>query len=372
MTAVFLALAATAAVAPAAAQDTAATPRTTAEIRIDLPEDAAPRVSMEPGARVIALELPRGAVFPLDFEGSSGGLLRGGAVTPIEGDRVRLELELAQGLLDRVEYAPGGIVLRFTSRFASRPEALAGESSYVLGVEDRILVTVHNHPELSSSLTVSADGTITAPYVGAVRAAGQSPERLAERLAELLGRDYLVDPQIDVAVEQYRSQWVMVNGEVRLPQRVPLRGGTRLKEVLSEAGGFTEDAGTEIIVSRQTEAGGAERLALDRVAFERGEVNPLLESGDIVDVPAVRFCYVQGEVRSPGPVRVMRDLTLTKALAIAGGMTDWAKPKEVRVIVEGEQGSTVQVYNVRRILTGKDEDPLLRGGESVVVPRRYF
>ena len=63
-----------------------------------------------------------------------------------------------------------------------------------------------------------------------------SARELSARLADLLGRAYLVNPQVDLSVREYRSQWVMVSGEVSLAGRVYLRGGTRLKEVLSEAG----------------------------------------------------------------------------------------------------------------------------------------
>ncbi|NIM62817.1 MAG: hypothetical protein GTO30_14585, partial [Acidobacteria bacterium] len=209
--------------------------RTTAELFIGLPAGGDPRVSVEPGDRLVVLELPRGSEFPLDFAAASGGLLRRGEITPLDGDRVRLELELARGVLERIEYGPTGVVLMLESRTRVLEPLDDSAESYRLGPDDRIVITVHNQPQLTSTLTVTREGTVTAPMVGEIEVAGLSPREVAVKLAELLGRDYLVDPQVDVEVEEYRSQWVMVTGEVRVTGRMSLRGGTRLKEVLSEA-----------------------------------------------------------------------------------------------------------------------------------------
>jgi polysaccharide export outer membrane protein len=357
--------------------------RTTVEIRISLPEGVDAKVAVSPSGNRVILELPRGSVFPLDFAASSGGLLRGGEVVPLDGDRVRLELELARGLLGRIEFETDAVVLHFQSRFELSSTAAPPDDQYLLGPHDKILITVHNHPELTSHLTVTREGLITAPLVGDVTASGLSPPQLASTLSELLGRDYLVSPKVDVEIESYRSQWVMVSGAVKLAGRVPLTGGTRLKEVLSEAGGFSESAGERIIISRERE-GSEERIYVERLAFGSGDSNPVLQDGDIIDVISAAYCYVHGEVRNPTRVRVERGMTLLKALTIAGGLTEWADRKSVTILpgdesqpangqaAEGAVTPPERVYNVKRIQSGKDEDPRLRGGEIVVVKRRFF
>lgn len=348
--------------------------RTTAELRIGLPVGSASEVTVEPGDRLVVLTLPRGSEFPLDFAAASGGLLRTGEITPLDGERVRLELELARGVLERIEYRPTSVVLTLESRTrALRPLEESGEG-YRLGPDDRIEITVHNQPELASALTVTREGTITAPMVGEIEVAGLSPREVAVKLAELLGRDYLVDPEVDVKVEEYRSQWVMVTGEVRVTGRIPLRGGTRLKEVLSEAGGFRSEAGQEIRISRKRDDSDEyEVRRVERAAFEKGEGNPLLRHGEIVEVPPAAFCYVQGEVRSPGKVRVERGTTLLRAVAQVGGLTEWANKKTVKVLYDdGDEGPRMAVYNLKKIQAGRAEDPMLRGGEKIVVERRYF
>jgi polysaccharide export outer membrane protein len=235
------------------------------------------------------------------------------------------------------------------------------------------MITVHNHPELTSHLTISREGTITAPLLGDTKAEGYSPRQLGIRLSELLGRSYLVDPQVDVEVEDYRSQWVMVTGEVRIPSRISLRGGTRLKEVLAEAGGFGINSGELITISRRVEGSGEyTTLKVDRSEFETGSVDPVLRHGDIIDVGRSDWCYCQGEVNAPGRTRIERGMTLLKAISLCGGLTEWADRKQVRVLVQEDGVSRERVFNVKRIVEGKGEDPVLTGGEVIVVRRRFF
>lgn len=345
----------------------------TAEIFIELPGGGDSNVSVVPESNYVVVELPRGSVFPLEFSSSSNGLLRGGQVTPLDESRVQLRLDLASGLLDRIDYRPSGLALIFKSKFGLQGAEGSAEGQYLLGPDDKVMITVHNHPELTSHLTISREGIMTVPLLGDVKADGYSPRQLSIRLSELLGRSYLVDPQVDVEVEEYRSQWVMVTGEVRIPSRISLRGGTRLKEVLAEAGGFGVNSGEMITISRRVEGSGDyTTLKIDRSEFESGSVDPVLRHGDIIDVGRSLWCYCQGEVKAPGRTRIERGMTLLKAISLCGGLTEWADRKHVRMLAgEGDERQE-RVYNVKRIVEGKVEDPTLKGGEVIVVERRFF
>ena len=245
-------------------------------------------------------------------------------------------------------------------------------SRYSLGPEDKVLLTVTGFPDLSRQVVVGANGTIAAPLVGEVKAEGLSPRDLAVKLTELLARDYLVDPQVDVEVVEYRSKWVMVTGEVRVPGRVPLRAASTLKDVVVDAGGLTSDAGIAITISRRAvEGGSTESVVVPRDAFEHGEVNPEVRSGDIVNVARKAYVYVHGEVRAPGRVLLEPGLTLLKALAIVGGLTEWANKKEVQVLPEKPEAPAAE-YDVRDIERRKIDDPPLHGGDTVVVRRRIL
>jgi polysaccharide export outer membrane protein len=341
----------------------------TASIRIDLPTEGGPRVELLPGEDHIVLELPKNAGFPADFAAASNGLLRVASVVP-QGSIVRIELEMNQAYLDRVSYEPEAMVLSFRSRVRTGGEPLAASERYRLGPDDRIQVKVHNQEDLSGSLVISRDGWITVPLVGEVVAGGLTPRQLEERLIERFARTFLVDPRVDVEVVDYRSQWVVVGGEVRRAGRIPLRGGTKLKEILGEAEGFTEFAGENINISRKV-VGRDEPavLTVERSEYEEGRSNPPLRNGDIVDVPRAEACYIHGEVRDSGRVRIERGMTLLRVISLAGGLTDWANKKSVTV---RHRDGAIEEHNLTKILKGRAPDPPMRGGEVIIVKKRFL
>ena len=359
---------------PAAAQGSSSVDRVTAAIEIRLPDGIEPIISVKPGGRIISVVLPRGAQFPLDFSSTTSGLVRTGEVTSLGDGQIKLDLVLAHGALERIDYAPRGVVLHLGRRTVELDPNARATDNYVLGPDDIIQLTVHNQPQLNSELTVTREGTIFPPLVGETRVAGMTPREVAILLTEKLGYEYLVDPQVDVDVKEFRSQWVMITGQTQKLGRIGLRGGTRLKEVLSEAGGFNQYAGETITISRKLP--GSEEYEIqhiDRAEFERGEIDPMLHHGDIVDVTHSEYAYIRGEVRSPSRIAIERGLTLMRGIAMVGGLTEWANLKAVRVLYPEENGQTrVEVYNLKKIQLGKMADPALHGGETIIIERRYF
>ena len=80
---------------------------------------------------------------------------------------------------------------------------------------------------------------------------------------------------------------------------------------------------------------------------------------------------IMGAIRSPGVYDLAGPVTLLEAVALAGGLTDWAKRKEVKIIHPQEDRAD-QVYNLADIERGKISDPALTGGEIIIVKRRFF
>lgn len=344
---------------------------TTAEIRIELPAGVEPKVSMALSLSGMTLNLPKGAIFPGDFSAASNGLLRG-ATSRAEGDRVLLQIEFAAAGFDHIEYEPSAVVLHFRSRYAAEEQFVDREDQYLIGPDDRILVRVHNHEDLTGLFVVDRQGLITLAHVGDVRAAGLTPRQLEAGLVDVLS-GILVAPRVDVEVEEYRSQWVMVGGEVNRMGRVPLHGGTHLKEVLGETGGFTDYAGELITISRRIQ--GTEStvtMTIDRLDYETGKKNPTLQHGDIIEVKRAEYCYIQGEVQESNRVRIERGMTLLRVISLAGGLTDWADRKNIKIRRSMVPGAGETTHNIKRILNGREEDPVMQGGEMIIVPKRFL
>ena len=341
------------------------------EIRVGLPEGGPYAVSVQFGEGGIQVDLPRGAAIPFDLERAGGGLVRGGQLTTISDTRVRLTLSLLSGALDEVRYEADAVVLRFARRhIAAAPSSSDASKSYKLGVDDKLQISVDGQPELTRQLAIGPNGTIVAPMLGEIVAAGRTTDQLAGDITERLARDFLVDPRVNVEVLEYKSQSVLVTGSVRTPGRVPLRGGSDLKEAIAAAGGIAPEAGEDIVISRSV-AGSPDptTLRFGKAQFEGGEANPLLENGDIVNVAKAEYCYIQGEVRTNIRIPMEKGLTLLRAITLGGGFTEWANTKSVQILARGT-GRTSKTYNVKDIQRQKVPDPELQAGDVVIVKRR--
>ena len=164
----------------------------------------------------------------------------------------------------------------------------AAAQEYTIGPRDVLGVAVWGQSDLSRDYGVDPDGYIPFPLIGRVKAAGSTPKELAAHLTELLGKDYLVNPQVIVWVKEYLSQKVQVLGAAEKPGVYYLTGPTTLLEILSRAGGFASGAGKQVLLIRNQgaadRASAALRLSLEKIqAGDPGE-NTSVHNQDIVIV----------------------------------------------------------------------------------------
>ena len=163
--------------------------------------------------------------------------------------------------------------------------APAGEE-YVLGVEDKLSVSVWKEPDLSKTVTVRPDGKITFPLVGDVQASGRTARQLTDDLAKALTR-FIKEPVVTVVVEEINNFKVFVLGEVTTQGALTLRRRTRLVEAIALAGGMTQYADKSNVLLMRFEDGKEIRTRIDYrkvVSGERPESNVYLKPGDTVIV----------------------------------------------------------------------------------------
>src|SRR5262249_17505991 len=95
---------------------------------------------------------------------------------------------------------------------------------------------------------------------------------------------------------------------------------------------------------------------------------------DTIVIPVADVVYVQGEVKTPGALKLTKDLTLMKAIAQAGGFTPMAAPRRVDVVrVLGDKKETIRV-NVTDLMSdgGSGRDAPLRANDIILIPQRLF
>jgi polysaccharide export outer membrane protein len=248
---------------------------------------------------------------------------------------------------------------------------------YLVGPQDVLSITVFNEPALSGRFTVESDGTINYPLVGRVAVAGKTLRAIQEDLTRRLAAGYLVNPQVTVLVEQYRSQSIFVMGEVRQPGKHIITGALSLLEALSQAGGPTAAAGTEVIVRRpkdpdappgpvdptdDTRSDVVARVSLQDVQTGRA-THVTIRDGDTIFVPKAEMFFVTGHVRSPGSYVWEKGMTVQKAISLAGGITERGARNRIKIIriVDGQR------KEFRVTMTD-----LVLPNDTIEVPQRYF
>jgi len=263
---------------------------------------------------------------------------------------------------------------------APRPTPPPPPTEFALGPEDIIKVTVIGHEDLSPTLVVQTDGTAIFPLLGKIKVADLTPKQLERRLAELLAKGYIRNPQVSIAVQEYKSKTVMVMGEVSRPGPYPMTPNMRIVELLARAG-MNVTGATQVQVIRPliptdrpllpAEVAGdqtgrqAEVMKVDLRAIQGGDLdkNMALLPNDTVFVPPAAKFFVTGETRNTGAFTFQPGLTIREAVILAGGFSDNASSGRLRVIRE--------VEGKRKELKTKPDD-LVQPGDIIVVKGKLF
>jgi polysaccharide export outer membrane protein len=263
------------------------------------------------------------------------------------------------------------------------PAAPAAASStgadYQVGPGDLLDVAVIGNDDLSRVPTVQTNGAITLPLLGEVQVAGLTVAEVQRKVTNLLEKDYLVSPNVEVKVREYHSQYVSVVGEVNNPGRKPLRGRTRLFDALIEAGGFKTTASGEVVITRTDGSfdGGNRTLKvrISGAATAQDTINlelPL-RSGDIITASPKYFVTVDGEVNKPSRYAIESDLTVTGAISLAGGTTRFGSGTVKLRRTNPETGKVTLIeVNLKDVRNGKKPDVPLQPNDVISVPRRVF
>lgn len=242
-------------------------------------------------------------------------------------------------------------------------------AGYTLGVGDAVRVDVYGEKDLCGSFEIYQGGFIAYPLVGKVAIQGLTLPAVAELLTTELGERFLVDPHVTVHIDRYASQQVQVLGAVAKPGVFYLEGTTTVRQMLAMSGGvISEKAIREVRVERQVNGQREVRvLKLDRLLAE-GEGDFELLAGDVVNVVEGLVVYVSGEVEKSGSQAFWDGLTVSRALAAAGGHTTYAKMREAYVLRDGQR----IVFNLKRVLQGRDPDIGLKPGDQLVIEESMF
>lgn len=270
----------------------------------------------------------------------------------------------------------GGIATR-----ASASSSL--EDRYRIGVGDVLEVRVFNRPQLSrEAVRVEGNGVIRMPLIETeIQAACRTESELAQEIARLY-LEYQKNPQVDVFVKEYNSQPVAVMGAVNTPGRFQLQRRVRLLELLAFAGGPAERAGRNVQVIHNPPsftcdqpAAGAEEIPVSSYKLYdlmQGDArsNPFVRPGDVVTITEAEQAFVVGNVLKPSTIPLRDKVTVSQAIAMAGGTLPDTQSNRIRVVRNDPRTNSKMelVVDLKAVARHQSEDIALQANDIIEVP----
>jgi polysaccharide export outer membrane protein len=164
--------------------------------------------------------------------------------------------------------------------------SVAAGSTYVIGPDDVLTISVWKDPDLTSTLPVRPDGNISLPLLNDVQAAGLTPMQLAAAITERL-KKYIGDPRVTVVVKEINSKKIYVTGEVQHTGGLQMQPGMTVLQALADAG-FTQFANTKRIYVLRSENGVEQKIPVNYKRLVKGQAGSqdiVLKPGDTIVVP---------------------------------------------------------------------------------------
>jgi polysaccharide biosynthesis/export protein len=239
--------------------------------------------------------------------------------------------------------------------------------SYLVGEGDILRISVYDHPDLNTQARINSDGTIALPLIGQIQIGGLDVNQVAAAIAEGLADGYVVAPQVSVFIEEFHSKRAVIMGQVKNPGLYELPGATTLLELISKAGGLTDEADQTVTITRRAPEGTEQTLQVnlqEALAPGEGVQTITVMDGDNILVNQAGLYYVSGEVNRPDAYRLEQGTTVLTAITRAGGFTAAAAKRKVRIIrmVDGQE----------RVLKKVPMHAPIEVNDVIVVPASFF
>jgi len=268
-----------------------------------------------------------------------------------------------------------------TNAVTAQPQS--SDDRYRNGQGDVLDIRVYNRPQLSrEAVRVEGNGMIRMPLVeNEIQANCLTEGELAKEISTRYAR-YYKNLQVDVFIKEYQSKQVAIIGAVNEQSRFQLQRRVRLLELLTYAKGPSTKAGQTINIVHSVAASPCKETddADTSAAFTSYKLsdvlqgdpksNPYLDAGDIVTLPEADQVYVVGNVFMPLTISLKEPITLTRAIAMAGGLKQDTRKDKIRVLRQ-EPGTTTRkeiTVDLSAIEKKRSEDLALAPNDIVDVP----
>jgi len=268
-----------------------------------------------------------------------------------------------------------------------QPASTRSDTRYRIGAGDVLDIRVMKNPNLSrEAVRVDAQGLIRMPMIDEdIKAACLTESELAREIANRYLK-YKRNPQVDVFIKEYNSLPVAIIGAVKAPGRFLLQRPIRLLDLLSYAGGPSDNAGArlQVVHGQQSSICGGpsgnpndEDHAQPFTYYEltdtlRGlvEANPFVRPGDVISLPEAEQAFIVGNVLRPMAIPLKEPITISRAIAMAGGLMPDTKSDKIRLLRQpsGAVARSEIIVDLKAIDKHMAEDIRLQTGDVLDVP----
>jgi polysaccharide biosynthesis/export protein len=245
---------------------------------------------------------------------------------------------------------------------------IVANSNSKLGIGDLIDVTVYGVPDLSTKARVSGSGDVYLPLIDYVHVADLTTDEAQELIQKRLeAGGFVRSPHVSIYVNEASSQSITLLGEVARPGSYAVIGERRLFDVISAAGGLTEKAGRYVTIEHR--GGQKVELQLSSNLAEDTQNNVEILPGDTIIVSKAGIVYVVGDVNHPSGFMIEdNNLSVLKALALAGGSTRTSALSRTRILRQTPNGVQEIPINLKKVLYAKAPDLPLVKGDILFIP----
>jgi len=210
-----------------------------------------------------------------------------------------------------------GIVLPFSSADETNKQ-------YTVGPNDVLNISVLGYEDLQTSTPVASDGTISFPYIGSFPVQGLSISEIENKISKKLN-SYIKYPVVAVSLAEGKSKNYFVTGEVVNPGRFLMEEDITILKAITTAGGITPEGlyGDVILKRKQDDNKTYNEIKIDLndTKSDNATGDMPIEAGDIIVVGRNKEFFIYGEVENPGKFTLEDNITVSKAISLAGGIT---------------------------------------------------
>ncbi|HEX3320293.1 MAG TPA: polysaccharide biosynthesis/export family protein [Terriglobales bacterium] len=250
------------------------------------------------------------------------------------------------------------------------PKSEADTSVVELGPGDLIEISVYGVPELNTKTRITNNGDVYLPLIDYVHVADLNINEAQTLIQKRLDDGGFVrNPHVTIFVDESASQGATVLGEVVRPGIYPVLGDRRLYDLISAAGGFTDKAGRVVTITHRSKPDSQATVHLPPNLADQTDANVAVAPGDTIVIGRAGIVYVVGDVNRPSGFMIEdNNLTVLKALALAGGANKTASLNSAKLLRQGPNGVQEIPVQLKRILQAKSPDAQLLKGDILFIP----